>query len=79
MTVEQELKKQLAKRFNIRVGQVEEIVASQGSFVVEVMSRKSDRATYKFPSVRVPGLGLFYCPDHVIKNFKKMDQEKNKI
>lgn len=76
MTVEHDLKKQLAKKYNLTLAQVEEIISSQSAFVSEVMSKKADRSNYKFPSVRVPGLGVFYCPDYLVKKFKELDGKK---
>lgn len=78
MTVEHDLKKQLAKKYNVNLGQIEEIISSQSAFIAEVMSRKADRENYKFPSVRVPGLGVFYCPDYLVRKFKEIDQKKAK-
>ena len=77
MTVEQELIRSLAKKYNINIEQAEEIVYSQHKFLAHIMKNKSNRDKIHFPSVRIIGMGIFYCPDNIKKKLHYLKQEKD--
>lgn len=76
MTEEDKLKKALAKKFGISIAKTREVISLQDKFVAHVISQEADRDLCNFPSVRLPGFGLFYCPDKVKKNFEKVNKKK---
>ncbi len=77
MTKENELKKQLAKKYGLTLGQVNEAVMMQDKFVADVLSKKVDREAGYFPAVRLPGFGIFFCPDKVREKFIEVNKKKN--
>ncbi len=77
MTKEEALKKQLAKKYKLSLSQVREIVSIQDRFVAEVIGKKSDRDKLYFPSVRLPGFGIFYCPEKAKEAFRKLKERKD--
>lgn len=79
MTKEENLKKQIAKKYGINLAQVKEIVSCQDKFVADVIGKKSDRDTLYFPSIRLPGFGIFYCPDYKKKIFTKLKEENEAL
>ncbi len=73
MTSEEKLKRQLAKKYGINLGQVREAVRLQEKFVAHVLTNEVDRKEGYFPSVRLPGLGLFYCPETKKQKLKELN------
>jgi len=78
MTIEKELIKSLARKYGITQAQVEELVYSQHRFLAHVMSKKSDRESLYFPSVRILGLGIFYCSEKTKKRLLYLKENRNK-
>ena len=72
--VSKQLIKELAKKNNISVEAMMEIQEAPYQFLRYVMSHEVDRERYIYPSVRILGLGIFHCPDHVKEKFKKKDE-----
>lgn len=69
--IEKELIKQIAKKYHLTQGQVEEMLNLQFRFVAQVIGKKSNRDELYFPSVRVMGLGVFYSPEFIKEHYKK--------
>jgi nucleoid DNA-binding protein len=65
MTFEQEIIKDIAKKYNLTMQQVEDIVYSQHRFVAHVMKDVAIRDEIYFPSVRLMDFGIFYCPEKI--------------
>jgi len=73
---ERQLIKSLAKKYNLTTHQVQNIIYSSHKFVEHVIKDKSDRKNSHFPSVRVLGLGIFYCPPDVKYSITKYNKQK---
>ena len=77
MTIENDLKKQLARKYGITLKQVEEIISHQHKFVAKVIGEMSDRDKLYFPSIRLPGFGVFYCPESVKEKLREINKKKD--
>lgn len=73
MTDKDKLLRNLAKRYNVSMQQARDIEDSL-SFVAHIMKEKSDRDKAYFPSVRIPSLGIFYCPEKFKNKLKEINQ-----
>jgi nucleoid DNA-binding protein len=76
---DKELIKKLSRKHNITQAQVEEMLAAQFKCIADVISKKSDRETYHFPSIRVIGLGMFHSTEYIKEFYKKKDLKKYKF
>lgn len=79
MTSEQILLKTLAKKHGLTVGKVREAVRTQERFVGHVLKNEVKREEGVFPSIRLPGFGLFYCPEKRKEILKKHTTENASI
>lgn len=79
MTREDELKKQLAEKYGITLGHMREIVSLQDKFVAETISKEVNRETGYFPSIRLPGFGIFYCPERKRKKLMEINKRNANI
>ncbi len=77
MTQEEKVKRSLAKKYGLTLGQMDEIVKLQGRFVSDVIGAKADKGKLYFPSVRLPGFGVFYCSQKKLEY--TIRQNKNKL
>lgn len=69
--------KALSEEFDLPMETIREIVESPYLFHVNVMKHECDRESLTFPSTRVEGLGIFYCPPFVKERLKKINNKKN--
>jgi len=76
MSKEDDLIRQLAKKYGISVAQAREAVRLQDKFVAHVIRNEVNREEGYFPSVRLPGFGLFYCPEVLRRKFTEHNQKK---
>ncbi len=74
MIPQEKLKRELAKKYDIGLTQLNEIITCQSMIVADVIGNKSDRETFTFPSVRLPGFGLFYAPERKVNRFKYLKE-----
>ena len=77
MTEENKLKKQIAKKYGVSVGQVYELINLQERFLAEAIGQKSDRSKLYFPSVRLPGFGVFYVSEVKLKKLRELKANPN--
>lgn len=77
MIAQQKLKRDIAKKYGISLGEMDEMVLSQDLFVAEVIKNIADRENYIFPAVRLPGFGIFFAPEKRVKKLKEIEL-KNK-
>jgi hypothetical protein len=68
--------KELSIEFKIPESDIEDIVKTPFFTVAETI-RNSDRETIDFPSIRISGLGLFYCTEGRREFYRKLNN-KNK-
>lgn len=73
MTPQEKLKREIAKKYGILLGDMDEIILSQDLFVAEVIKNKADRENHIFPSVRLPGFGIFHAPEKRVKKFIEIE------
>jgi len=76
MSKEDNLKRQLAKKYGVSIAQIREAVKLQDKFVAHVIKNEVNREEGYFPSVRLPGFGLFYCPEILKKKFTEYNQKE---
>lgn len=68
--------RELSIRYNLTMAQVEEIVKSPFEFQVDVMKHKCDKFNLVFPTVRIPGFGVFVFPDRSRRTLEKINKQK---
>ena len=74
-----ELKKLIklfADKEGLNIVDIERIVNSPFDFQAHVMKNLCDRDELKFPSVRIPSFGIFYCPEWKKEQFRKINKKK---
>jgi len=69
---------ELAKKYGIKISQMEEIAEAPFKFFVQVAS-EGNRKTMKFDSVRIMGFGLFLVKEGRKKFLKKLNDDKKYI
>ncbi len=77
MIPQEALKRQLAKKYGINLGQMTEIIMLHDRFIATVISEKSNRDELYFPSVRLPGFGLFHVPEKKMKVLRRVKYDPN--
>lgn len=73
MTIEKEIIKELAIKYGVTMEKIENLITLQHKFVGHIMSKEADREKDYFPSIRVLGLGIFYCPKYLPSKIKKKE------
>jgi hypothetical protein len=68
--------RELAQRYNLTMSQVEDIVRSPFEFQVHVMKTKCEKWNLVFPTVRIPGFGMFFFPDSSRKTLEEYNKKK---
>jgi hypothetical protein len=76
MTTDREEMFKLAQKYGCTMEQVESLIKAQYKFVGDIMAKESDRDRIHFPSIRVVGLGIFYCSDKVKFTLNKIKNTK---
>lgn len=69
---------ELARKYNIRVSQMEEIAEAPFRFFAQIAS-EGDRKQMNFDSVRIIGFGLFSVKEGRKKHFKKLNDAAEHI
>ncbi len=77
MIPQEKLKRELAKKYDIGLTQLNEIITCQSMVVADVIGNRSDRETLSFPSVRLPGFGLFYVPEKKLRVLRRVKYDPN--
>lgn len=70
-----EIVREIAKEYGLKEEEVYEIVKSPFAFLVDIM-RSADRDTVKFPSLRIPNFGLFFCTEGRKKFYERLNKNK---
>lgn len=74
-----QLIRELAKEFELSVADVTAILNSVPEFTKHIMVTEVDKEEGIYPTVRIPGWGIFYVPEGVKKNVKTaLEKKKNK-
>lgn len=74
-----QLIRELAKEFGLSIVEVTAILNSVPEFTKHIMVTEVDKEEGKYPSIRIPGWGIFYVPEGVKKNVKTaLEKRKNK-
>lgn len=74
-----QLIRELAKEFGLSIVDVTAILSSVPEFTKHVMTTEVNKEEGIYPTVRVPGWGIFYVPEGVKKNVKTaLEKRKNK-
>ena len=69
----------MAKEFGLSIVEVTAILNSVPEFTKHIMVTEVDKEEGIYPTVRVPGWGIFYVPEGVKKNVKTaLEKRKNK-
>jgi len=66
--------KELAKKYDLTLEQLEEIFEAPFRLQVENMKKRCDRRKLTFPSLRIPYFGIFYCPEWHKQRLKKKNE-----
>ena len=66
-----QLIRELAKEFGLSIVEVTAILNSVPEFTKHIMVTEVDKEEGIYPTVRVPGWGIFYVPEGVKKNVKR--------
>ena len=74
-----ELAKDLAKRHNLSLAQVENALAAPFRFQKHVMTNLCDRESCIFPSLRIPNLGIFHVPEYILNKLKLKNRQDELI
>jgi hypothetical protein len=69
---------ELARKYNIKVSQMEEIAEAPFRFFVQIAS-EGDREQMNFDSVRIMGFGLFSVKEGRKQHFKKINNAAEHI
>lgn len=77
MIPQEKLKRDIAKKYGISLGEINEMILSQDMLVSEVISKRSDAENLKFMSIRLPGFGIFHVPKKRINKFKALREDPN--
>ena len=77
MIPQEKLKRDIANKYGISLGEINEMIMSQDLFLSEVIKNKADRRNLKFPSIRLPGFGIFFVPEKKIKKLKELKENPN--
>ena len=77
MIPQEKLKRDIASKYGISLGEMNEMILSQDLFLSEVIKNKADRKNLKFPSIRLPGFGIFFVPEKKIKKFREIREDPN--
>jgi hypothetical protein len=74
-----QLIRELAKEFGLSIVEVTAILNSVPEFTKHIMVTEVDKEEGIYPSIRIPGWGIFYVPEGVKKNVKTaLEKRKNK-
>lgn len=74
-----QLIRELAKEFRLSIVEVTAILNSVPEFTKHIMVTEVDKEEGIYPSIRIPGWGIFYVPEGVKKNVKTaLEKRKNK-
>lgn len=68
---------QLSKKYNIPLPDMIRICEIPMDFLADTMSKKADKKSLYFPSVRITGLGIFYCTNGKREFFRKLNEKNN--
>ena len=72
-----EIIKNLAKKYNLPISEIEKIVESPFRFQAYIMKEKTNRETLEFPSVRIKNFGIFHSPDWLKEKYKEINKAKD--
>ena len=67
--------KSIAKQEQLTIAEVREALEAAPGLIAEVI-RSSSRKELYFPSIRIPGWGLFHCPDWKKEQLKRVNEKK---
>ena len=74
-----QLIRELAKESGLSIAEVTAILYSVPEFTKHIMTTEVNKEEGIYPTVRVPGWGIFYVPEGVKKNVKTaLEKRKNK-
>ena len=74
-----QLIRELAKESGLSIVEVTTILNSVPEFTKHIMVTEVDKEEGIYPSIRIPGWGIFYVPEGVKKNVKTaLEKRKNK-
>ena len=65
-----QLIRELAKEFGLSIETTNAILNSVPEFTKQVMTTEVDKEQGIYPSIRIPGWGIFYVPEEVKKKYK---------
>jgi hypothetical protein len=71
--------RELSSKYKVTIEQVENIIRSPFLLQIKVMREKCNKEKLIFPTVKIPGWGMFYFPNSCRKTREEKLRKQNEV